>query len=166
MVTAAQVKSYLSKLFYLSMRMRSEAEAVARYRAQAMRTTTTWTDTPNGGRVASSPQAVWVERMMQAQDRLEHIAAELLKREEVARELLDLLDDEREKAILEDYHLHRLNVQKIANKYNYSERQIIRIRKTAYIKLTNGINARPKLCAQIERGTEHGKENSKNQNEQ
>lgn len=150
MITVAELKKYLSQLFYLSLRLNSEAEAVAQYRARAMKTTTTWQDTPNGGRAVSSPQAVWLERAIIAQDRLKHTAAELLQREQTAAELLQLLEEDRARAILEDYHLHRMNVQAIAAKYHYSERQIIRIKKKAYFKLTDEINKRPELIEKIQ----------------
>lgn len=148
MITAQEIKKYLSSLFYLSLRLQGDAEQVAQYRSRAMKTTT------------------WIERAIVAQERAKNTAAELLHREEIARELLELLDGERERAILEDYHLHRLNVQKIAAKYHYSERQIIRIRKKAYYKLSEEINKRPELIERIqaERGT-NGKD-STNKDEQ
>lgn len=149
MITAKDIQTYLSRAYYLSREVRSHQERIAEYRSKAMKETPTWSDTPSGGHAASSPQAVFVEKMILEQDKLFAAASTLLELEDEIRDLIGELKDERARAILMDYHVYRMNMQKLANKYSYSERRIYQIRSQAYVDLAKKANRDPELSKKI-----------------
>lgn len=148
-ITARDIQTYLSRAYYLSKTVRSYQDEIAMLRARAMKQTPTWSDTPSGGHAASSPQAVYIEKLMLKQDKLYAIASALLETEDEIRDLISILKDERARAILLDYHVFRLPMVKISDKYSYSERRIYQIRKQAYVDIARKVNADPELSRKI-----------------
>lgn len=149
MVTVRDIQTYLSRAYYLSKTVRSYQEEIATLRAKAMKQTPSWSDTPSGGHTASSPQAVYIEKLLLKQDKLYAAASTLLETEDEIRGLISVLKDERARAILLDYHVFRLPMQKISDKYSYSERRIYQIRKQAYVDIARRVNADPELSKKI-----------------
>lgn len=149
MITARDIQTYLSRAYYLSKTVRSYQDEIAMLRAKAMKQTPTWSDTPSGGHTASSPQAVYIEKLLLKQDKLYAVASTLLETEDEIRDLIGILKDERARAILEDYHVFRMSIEKISDKYSYSERRIYQIRKQAYVDLAKKVNADPELSKKI-----------------
>lgn len=145
MVTELDVKQFMSQAYYISKRVRTILEKIAEYKAKALKDTAAWSDTPRGGHSISSPQAVWIEKIIAEQEKLKDGATDLVEKEQLIRELIELLYDEKSKAILEDYHLYRLGMNKITIKYNFSDRQIFRILRKAYRDIAFKINDDPEL---------------------
>lgn len=149
MITANEVKEFLSQAFYTSQRMLTLIEKINEYRMRAMRETPTWSDTPSGGHAASSPQAVWIEKAVDLQEKWRELAEELIDRDKTAHDIIELLDDQRQKAILEDRHIWRMSIWKICEKYSYSKAQVYRIMREAYRDLTVELAKHPELEAKI-----------------
>lgn len=141
MVNAEEVKAYLSQAYYVSKRIRELWEIITTFQAKAMKDTVAWSETPKGGHTTSSPQAVWIERIIELKDDIE-----ILKdKEQLIRDMLKLVSNERERIILQDYHLYRLGIRKMTVKYNYSDRQIYRILNKGYRDIAFKINEQPEL---------------------
>lgn len=150
MVTEIEVKQFMSQAYYISKRVRTSLERIAEYRTKALKDTAAWSDTPKGGHSVSSPQAVWIEKIIAEQEKLKDGASDLVEKEKLIRELIDLLYDEKAKAILEDYHIYRLGMNKMCIKYNFSDRQIFRILRKAYRDIAFKINDSEELKRRFE----------------
>ena len=137
MITVPELINYLSQAYFVSLRAKSLHEKILEYKDLAMKQTSAWSETPSGGRTGSSPQAVWIEKMIETQELLSRTETKLLDKERKIREIIEFLPDELEKGILEDYHLNRME---IGYKYSYDERQIRRIRNRAYNQLVIILN--------------------------
>ncbi len=149
MITPNEVKEYLSQAYYTSQRIQTLVEKISEYRARAMRETPTWSETPTGGHAASSPQAVWIEKAVDLQEQWKDLAADLIERDRTAHRIIERLEDQRQKALLEDRHIWRLSWREISDKYHYSTRQLSRIMRRAYQDLAGIISADPELERQI-----------------
>lgn len=140
MVTEEEVREYLSQAYYISRRIRSQQDKCAELRAKALQQTSQWSDTPSGGHSTTSPQAVWIEKLVLLELEIQNKTANLIQAERDAFSLINLLSDHREKAVLEDFHVNRLNNAKLSMKYDYSESQILRIKNKGYRHLAKLIN--------------------------
>lgn len=145
MISPNEVKEYLSQAYYTSQRIQTLVERINEYRARAMRETPAWSDTPSGGHVASSPQAVWIEKAVDLQEEWKDLAAELIDRDRTAHRIIERLHDQQQKALLEDRHIWRMSRKDISEKYHYSTRQVNRILRQAYQDLAGIISADAEL---------------------
>lgn len=152
MISNKEVKRYLSQTWYASMRVKKLQEKIAEIRSNAMKQTQAWSETPTGGKLVSSPQQTWIEKALPLQKKLETAVTELIVRENLASDVIELLEYDRDKMILEAYHLHRMTIDEIAEQYNYSSRQVIRIKENAYYKIAKVVNQNPAIEAKIRRG--------------
>lgn len=61
----------------------------------------------------------------------------LLQQEREAHEMISVLQDPIERAILIDYHLNGIKIKRLENIYHYTERQIYNIRHKAYQNISD-----------------------------
>lgn len=149
MVKPTDIKKYLSQAYFKSKRLEKLNEQIGFYRAKAMKQTSAWSDSPSGGVSTTSPQAVFIEKLMLLTDELNEEAIRMLEFEKEARKLINLLDSEREKMFLEDYHVNKMTMEKIALQRHYSERQVYRVMGDAYRKLSDIVNEDEELERRI-----------------
>lgn len=135
MISPQEVKAFFNQAYYTSQRMLTLIMKIQECRARAMQESSRWNDTSKGGRSNRSPQEVWIEKSEELQEKWRILAEELMDRDRIAHELIEMLTDQRQKALLEDRHIWRMSWRKMEAKNHYTERQMRNILNAAYREL-------------------------------
>ena len=145
MISASDVKEFLSQAYYTAVRMQTVIEKINMYRTKAMKETAAWSDTPGGSGSTVSLQAIWIEKAVDLQEQWKELAGELIERDKFSHSLINMLSDEREKCMLEDRYIWRMSWHAMEDKHHYSERQMHNILRRSYKELAEIISADPEL---------------------
>ena len=135
MVSARDVKEFLSQAYYTAVRMKTVIEQINVYRTKAMKETAAWSDTPGGSNSTASLQAIWIEKAVDLQEQWKEMAGELIERDKFSHSLINMLSDERQKCMLEDRYIWRMSWRSMEDKHHYSERQMNNILRQSYKSL-------------------------------
>lgn len=136
-MTAKQVEAQLKRIYYL----KKEIKARERMRDELMTQATHITSVLSQAKVftdsgQSLPENYAIRSYELLQD-LDDLTDELMTELERGLKLIASLSSPLERSILIDYHVNALKMEKIAQKYHYSERQVYNIRMTAYHKIAD-----------------------------
>ena len=137
MISASEVKEFLSQAYYTAVRMQTVIEKVNMYRTKAMKETAAWSDAPGGAHSNTSLQAIWIEKAVDLQEQWKELAGELIERDKFSHSLINMLSDERQKCMLEDRYIWRMSWRSMEDKHHYSERQMNNILRQAYKDLAD-----------------------------
>lgn len=151
MISAREVKEFLSQAYYTSVRMQTVIEQINMYRTKAMKETAAWSDAPGGQHSTTSLQAIWIEKAVDLQEQWKDMAEELIEKDKLSHSLINMLSDERAKCMLEDRHIWRMSLAKMCMKHSYSQPQIWRIMNAAYKELAEIISSDPDLEQKIDK---------------
>lgn len=135
MISASDVKEFLSQAYYTAVRMKTVIEQINVYRTKAMKETAAWSDTPGGSNSTASLQAIWIEKAVDLQEQWKEMAGELIERDKFSHSLINMLSDERQKCMLEDRYIWRMSWRSMEDKHHYSERQMNNILRQSYKSL-------------------------------
>ena len=141
MISAREVKEFLSQAYYTSVRMQTVIEQINMYRTKAMKETAAWSDAPGGQHSTTSLQAIWIEKAVDLQEQWKDMAEELIERDKLSHSLINRLPDERAKCMLEDRYIWRMTWRSMEDKHHYSERQMHNILRRAYKDLAEIISS-------------------------
>ena len=145
MVSEYSVKEFLKKAYYASKKMEKIIEELDRCKSQAMRTTPVLGESSSGAHADPDSRAKIIEKYVDLQREWAHIADVIIENDRLASHIIELLPDERQKALLWDRHIWRMSVQEMSDKWFYSSAQIKRILRSGYQDLAEIINKDPEL---------------------
>lgn len=136
-MTAKQVEAQLKRIYYL----KKEIKARERMRDELMTQATHITSVLSQAKVftdsgQSLPENYAIRSYELLQD-LDDLTDELMTELDRGLKLIGSLSSPLERSILIDYHVNALKMEKIAQKYHYSERQVYNIRMAAYHKIAD-----------------------------
>lgn len=150
MVTAKEIKDYLSRADKLIKTLDKQRERIAELRLTAAGRSYTWDGIRSGGRYNSrSPQAVLIERISKEEEKLYRAECLKMDMEAEALELIDRLKDDKLRGVLTCYHVFHYSQKRIADLYEYEERRIYSFRGEAYKQLCKIVSKEPETERKI-----------------
>lgn len=123
-------REFLSGLRYIERRIDAYTEAAMRARARAERITTVLTGQPHGGGTGSPMENAAVE-LADLETELQREAEELRTRHAEARKMLERMQDERLRTILDERYICRMSWQRVARDVYCSYDHVFKLHRRA-----------------------------------
>ena len=133
---AYEVKQYLSQCWKIRCEILAKHESLYNLRSLAEKTTSTFSLTPSGHGEGSKVEHYAIQLVTMQQD-MEECIQDLIRVQKEAEAMIEMLEDPMQRAILTDYHLNGIPINKLEDKYNYSRTQIYNIRRSAYRRIAD-----------------------------
>lgn len=134
-MTIEEVKEYLNGAYYIDKRIDVLQDELALLESKLYKCTATYGSTGHN----SSPQPTFeytIDRVMQYRDRLNIEIDNLVDKKKEIKSIIYKLEDNKAKLIMEYKYINYLPFETIADRLNYSKRQVLRLHKNSLENLS------------------------------
>lgn len=128
-------KEYLSKAFYLNMRIRSKNEEIAVMNALVTRVTSTFSDTPGSGTRNDHKMEEVILNILEYEDEVKEAMNQLVSLKREIRDVIEQVDNDEYRVLLEMRYLSSKRWEQIAVEMGYSIEHVYHLHREALKKV-------------------------------